>query len=107
MSHFYGRMNGGRKHDVTRCGHKGQGIRATLSSWEHRTTTRLYHENNPEGVSEDRVKITVDGITLYDGTFAQIVEDALAVAKAEAHTRLKEQLDASLIQEWDEWATSQ
>jgi hypothetical protein len=43
MAHFYGKMKGNRG-EVTRCGDRHSGLKATIASWEGAIEVELYHQ---------------------------------------------------------------
>lgn len=68
MSHFYGRVRGGRS-SATRCGHKSTGLRVVAQSLQGDVNVELWHA---DGVDMAHVCFTSHGysgrdVTLYSG----------------------------------------
>jgi hypothetical protein len=94
MSHFYGRVKGGRG-EATRCGHKTTGMRTSNASWEIEVVTQFSHANGEDWVNV--VAYDKSGVAppkvLYAGAAAHIFAPPPPVMAVPAFT-LKEINDA-------------
>ena len=68
MSHFYGKLQGGRG-EATRCGHKSSGLQTVAASWDGAVKTDLHHEDGVDMVHVYLTKWHGRGVhkTLYIG----------------------------------------
>lgn len=66
MSHFYGRVQGGRG-EAHRCGHKSSGLRVEAATWGEKIETQLSHDHGRDYATVLLRKRDGTPVVLYSG----------------------------------------